>query len=89
MTFGLEVEGLGVVSARQLKRRVRATGGAGHNAYTKEATGVTRLNERRGPVDSNSTGPFRRRRTAFTRAVTGDCYLSREGSQQQGVITMK
>ena len=35
----------GVVPARQLKRRVRATGGAGHNAHTKGVTGLTRLNE--------------------------------------------
>ena len=44
-------------------------------AHTKEATGATRLNERRGPVDLTSTGPLRRRRSAFPRKLSGDCNL--------------
>ena len=55
-------------------------------AHTKEVTGLTRLNERRGPVDSTSTGPLRRRRTAFSQALPGDRTRLGEGSDSNGGI---
>jgi hypothetical protein len=55
-------------------------------AHTKEVTGLTRLNERRGPVDSTSTGPLRRRRTAFSQAMPGDRPRLGEGSDWNGEL---
>src|SRR5512136_2847085 len=61
----------GVSSARQLKGRVRATGGAGHNRTHERDDGINLSQGSGGQVDSNSTCPSSCQRTAFATARLG------------------